>query len=135
MWGKEAEDFDGSNNPVLAIKGARVGEFNGGKNLSLIISSVLKRNPDLPEAHKYILLATLLKSIFETIFVLNYTHIYSYTNMMHKIIVIYNFYVLYIMHVSDYANGILQQIIWRVLNLCLDQVKAILTRHYILFEK
>lgn len=87
MWGKEAEDFDGSNNPVLAIKGARVGEFNGGKNLSLTNSSVLQKNPDLPEAHKYILLAALLKSIFETIFmclttVLNYTHIYSYTNMI-----------------------------------------------------
>ncbi|CAL1689739.1 unnamed protein product [Lasius platythorax] len=52
LWEKEAEDFDGSNNPILAIKGARVGEFNGGKNLSLINSSVLKKDPDLSEAHK-----------------------------------------------------------------------------------
>ncbi|EFN70726.1 Replication protein A 70 kDa DNA-binding subunit [Camponotus floridanus] len=52
LWGKEAEDFDGFNNPILAIKGARVGEFNGGKNLSLINSSVLKKDPDIPEAHK-----------------------------------------------------------------------------------
>ncbi|KMQ86591.1 replication protein a 70 kda dna-binding subunit [Lasius niger] len=57
LWEKEAEDFDGSNNPILAIKGARVGEFNGGKNLSLINSSVLKKDPDLSEAHKYISLA------------------------------------------------------------------------------
>jgi len=77
LWGKEAEDFDGFNNPILAIKGARIGEFNGGKNLSLINSSVLKKDPDLPEAHKYISLTTLLKWIFETIFVLNYicTHV------------------------------------------------------------
>ncbi|XP_077271809.1 replication protein A 70 kDa DNA-binding subunit-like [Temnothorax americanus] len=52
LWGKQAEDFDGSNNPILAIKGARVGEFNGGKNLSLIMSSVLEKDPDLPEAHR-----------------------------------------------------------------------------------
>ncbi|XP_011879704.1 PREDICTED: replication protein A 70 kDa DNA-binding subunit-like isoform X2 [Vollenhovia emeryi] len=52
LWEKQAKDFDGSNNPVLAIKGARVGEFNGGKNLSLVHSSVLEKNPDLPEAHR-----------------------------------------------------------------------------------
>ncbi|GAB1863336.1 Replication protein A subunit [Camponotus japonicus] len=52
LWEKEAEDFDGFNNPILAIKGARIGEFNGGKNLSLINSSILKKDPDLPEAHK-----------------------------------------------------------------------------------
>ncbi|XP_011875175.1 PREDICTED: replication protein A 70 kDa DNA-binding subunit [Vollenhovia emeryi] len=52
LWGKQAEDFDGSNNAILAIKGARVGEFNGGKNLSLMNSSVLEKDPDLPEAHR-----------------------------------------------------------------------------------
>jgi len=52
LWGKQAEDFDGSNNAILAIKGARVGEFNGGKNLSLLTSSVLEKDPDLPEAHR-----------------------------------------------------------------------------------
>lgn len=56
LWGKQAEDFDGSNNPILAIKGARVGEFNGGKNLSLMNSSVLEKDPDLPEAHRYVML-------------------------------------------------------------------------------
>ncbi|EGI59093.1 PREDICTED: replication protein A 70 kDa DNA-binding subunit [Acromyrmex echinatior] len=52
LWGKQAEDFDGSNNPIIAIKGARVGEFNGGKNLSLLHSSVFEKDPDLPEAHR-----------------------------------------------------------------------------------
>ncbi|XP_018310864.1 replication protein A 70 kDa DNA-binding subunit [Mycetomoellerius zeteki] len=52
LWGKHAEDFDGSNNPIIAIKGARVGEFNGGKNLSLLHSSVIEKDPDLPEAHR-----------------------------------------------------------------------------------
>ncbi|KAL6256338.1 hypothetical protein P5V15_012455 [Pogonomyrmex californicus] len=54
LWGKQAEDFDGSNNPVVAIKGARIGEFNGGKNLSLINSSVIEKDPDIPEAHRLI---------------------------------------------------------------------------------
>ncbi|XP_011696922.1 PREDICTED: replication protein A 70 kDa DNA-binding subunit [Wasmannia auropunctata] len=55
MWGKQAEDFDGSNTEapiILAIKGARVGEFNGGKNLSLLQSSVVEQDPDRPEAHR-----------------------------------------------------------------------------------
>lgn len=52
LWGKQAEDFDGSNNPIIAIKGARIGEFNGGKNLSLLNSSTLEKDPDLPEAHR-----------------------------------------------------------------------------------
>lgn len=142
LWGKEAEDFDGFNNPILAIKGARVGEFNGGKNLSLINSSVLKKDPDLPEAHKYISLTTLLKCTFETIFVLNYTHIYSYTKIWCIIYSnisissnIFFMYYIYIIHVSDYADGTLRQIIWRMLNFCLNQVEAILTHHYTHFEK
>ncbi|XP_015606859.1 replication protein A 70 kDa DNA-binding subunit [Cephus cinctus] len=52
LWGTQAIDFDGSNNPVLAIKGVRIGEFNGGKNLSLLGSSNMTIEPDLPEAHK-----------------------------------------------------------------------------------
>lgn len=52
LWGSQAEEFDGSNNPVLAIKGSRVGEFNGGKNLSTISSTVLQLDPDIPEAHR-----------------------------------------------------------------------------------
>jgi replication factor A1 len=56
LWGKQAEDFvgsdDSSNNVIIAIKNARIGEFNGGKNLSLIHSSIIEKNPDLPEAHR-----------------------------------------------------------------------------------
>ncbi|XP_015183898.1 PREDICTED: replication protein A 70 kDa DNA-binding subunit isoform X2 [Polistes dominula] len=52
LWGSDAENFNGSNNPVIAIKGARIGEFNGGKNLSTLMSSVLQIDPDIPEAHK-----------------------------------------------------------------------------------
>ena len=29
LWGAEAEGFDGSKNPVVAIKGARVSDFGG----------------------------------------------------------------------------------------------------------
>nr|XP_033324078.1 replication protein A 70 kDa DNA-binding subunit [Megalopta genalis] len=52
LWDLQAENFDGSMNPVLAIKGARVGEFNGGKNLSAISSTVIQIDPDIPAAHK-----------------------------------------------------------------------------------
>ncbi|XP_076667304.1 replication protein A 70 isoform X2 [Andrena cerasifolii] len=52
LWGSQAEEFDGSNNPVLAVKGSRLGEFNGGKNLSIISSTVLQLDPDIPEAHR-----------------------------------------------------------------------------------
>ncbi|KOC64699.1 Replication protein A 70 kDa DNA-binding subunit [Habropoda laboriosa] len=48
----ETEEFDGNNNPVLAIKGARIGEFNGGKNLSTISATVLQIDPDIPAAHR-----------------------------------------------------------------------------------
>ncbi|XP_076234444.1 replication protein A 70 [Calliopsis andreniformis] len=52
LWGTQAEEFDGSNNPVLAIKGARIGEFNGGKNLSTLNFTVIQIDPDIPEAHR-----------------------------------------------------------------------------------
>lgn len=51
MWGDDAEKFDGSTQPVVAVKGAKVGEFGGGKNLSLQGGSIIKINPDIPEAH------------------------------------------------------------------------------------
>lgn len=50
LWGNQAETFDGSENPVVAIKGARVSDF-AGVSLSLIGSSMLQINPDLPESH------------------------------------------------------------------------------------
>ncbi|CAK9822669.1 Replication protein A 70 kDa DNA-binding subunit [Anthophora retusa] len=52
LWGSQAEEFEGSNNPVLAIKGARIGEFNGGKNLSTLSSTVIQIDPDMEAAHR-----------------------------------------------------------------------------------
>ncbi|CAN7938762.1 unnamed protein product [Ixodes hexagonus] len=50
LWGDEAEKFDASNNPVVAVKGARVSDF-GGVSLSMIGGSLLQLNPDIPESH------------------------------------------------------------------------------------
>ncbi|KAG8180228.1 hypothetical protein JTE90_016216, partial [Oedothorax gibbosus] len=50
LWGKDAETFDGSSNPVVAVKGARVSDFNG-KSLSVSMSSSMQINPDIKEAH------------------------------------------------------------------------------------
>lgn len=52
LWGAEAEQFDGSQHPVIVVKGAKVGEFGGGKNLTVPNSSALKVNPDIPESHR-----------------------------------------------------------------------------------
>ncbi|XP_026327130.1 replication protein A 70 kDa DNA-binding subunit isoform X1 [Hyposmocoma kahamanoa] len=52
LWGNEAESFEGSSNPVVCAKGARLTEFNGSKSLSTTQSTMLRLNPDLPEAHK-----------------------------------------------------------------------------------
>lgn len=52
LWGKEAEDFNHYNQPVLLVKDARINEFNGGKTLSVGGSSVVKINPDLVEGHR-----------------------------------------------------------------------------------
>lgn len=51
LWGTGAENFDGSQQPILAFKGVRVGDFNG-KNLSMLNSSSMQINPDITEAHK-----------------------------------------------------------------------------------
>ncbi|XP_030847892.1 replication protein A 70 kDa DNA-binding subunit isoform X2 [Strongylocentrotus purpuratus] len=50
LWGKEAEDFDGSGNPVIAVKGARLSGF-GGRSLSVLQNSIFQVNPDIPKAH------------------------------------------------------------------------------------
>lgn len=50
LWGGLAETFDGSSNPVVAIKGAKVSDFNG-VSLSALSSSVVQVNPDMPQAH------------------------------------------------------------------------------------
>ncbi|XP_054857924.1 replication protein A 70 kDa DNA-binding subunit [Eublepharis macularius] len=51
LWGAEAEKFDGSRQPVVAIKGARVSDF-GGRSLSVLSSSTIIVNPDSPESFK-----------------------------------------------------------------------------------
>ncbi|CAG9831621.1 unnamed protein product [Diabrotica balteata] len=52
LWGQDAENFDGTNNPVVVIKSAKIGEFGGGKNLSTLVSSTLKINPELKECYR-----------------------------------------------------------------------------------
>ncbi|XP_034487485.1 replication protein A 70 kDa DNA-binding subunit [Drosophila innubila] len=52
LWGDEAVNFDGHVQPVILVKGSRINEFNGGKSLSMGGGSILKINPDMPEAHK-----------------------------------------------------------------------------------
>jgi len=52
LWDTQAEDFDGSLQPVIAIKGARIKEFMGSKSLSLLGSTMMQINPDIEEAHR-----------------------------------------------------------------------------------
>ncbi|KAK9871429.1 hypothetical protein WA026_012805 [Henosepilachna vigintioctopunctata] len=52
LWGNEALSFDGINNPVVVIKGAKIGEFGGGKSLSCLSSTLMKINPDIPESFR-----------------------------------------------------------------------------------
>ncbi|XP_076031483.1 replication protein A 70 isoform X2 [Oratosquilla oratoria] len=51
LWGNQAETFDGSLQPVVAVKGAKLSDYNG-RSLSLLASSSLQLNPDIREAHK-----------------------------------------------------------------------------------
>jgi len=52
LWDTQAEDFDGSLQPVIAIKGSRIREFMGSKSLSLLGSTVMQINPHIEEAHR-----------------------------------------------------------------------------------
>jgi len=51
LWGAEAEGFDGSTNPVVALKGCKVSDF-GGRSLSTMFSTDMAIDPDIPEAHQ-----------------------------------------------------------------------------------
>ncbi|CAB3381247.1 Hypothetical predicted protein [Cloeon dipterum] len=51
LWGEQAENFDGSNNPVVAIRNALVKEFQGNKSLSTGHSAVIAINPDIQVSH------------------------------------------------------------------------------------
>ncbi|KAJ4475701.1 hypothetical protein J3R30DRAFT_3502079 [Lentinula aciculospora] len=51
LWGTQAENFrPDEQNPVIAFKGVKVGDF-GGRSLGMIASSNMTQNPDIPESH------------------------------------------------------------------------------------
>ena len=49
LWAEEAEQFN-SHDAIIAIKGAKVAEFNGIKNISLAFAGTMDVDPDVPEA-------------------------------------------------------------------------------------
>ncbi|XP_029467040.1 replication protein A 70 kDa DNA-binding subunit isoform X2 [Rhinatrema bivittatum] len=49
LWGEDADKFDGSRQPVVAIKGARLSDF-GGRSLSVLSSSTVMLNPDISQS-------------------------------------------------------------------------------------
>lgn len=51
LWGKQAESFEHTNEPVIAFKGVKVGDF-GGRSLSMFSSATMSTEPDIPEAHQ-----------------------------------------------------------------------------------
>ncbi|XP_076002199.1 replication protein A 70 kDa DNA-binding subunit [Genypterus blacodes] len=51
LWGEEAEKFNVTGEPVIAIKGAKLSDY-GGRSLSASFSSTMMINPDIPEAYK-----------------------------------------------------------------------------------
>ncbi|KAJ1528713.1 hypothetical protein ONE63_007106 [Megalurothrips usitatus] len=52
LWGQDAEEFDGSCQPVVAVKGGKVNEFQGSKTVSLPGNATFQINPDIPESHE-----------------------------------------------------------------------------------
>ncbi|ODO10082.1 hypothetical protein I350_02308 [Cryptococcus amylolentus CBS 6273] len=50
LWGKQAESFQGDDQPVIAFKGLKVGDF-GGRSLSMMSNATMVISPDIPEAH------------------------------------------------------------------------------------
>lgn len=49
MWGQKTE-LDYENNPVIAIKNAKIGEYNGVKTISSIATTQVFLNPDMDRA-------------------------------------------------------------------------------------
>ncbi|XP_061606709.1 replication protein A 70 kDa DNA-binding subunit-like isoform X2 [Phyllopteryx taeniolatus] len=49
LWGDQAQMFNASCHPVVAVKGARLSTF-GGRSLAAFFSSTVMVNPDIPEA-------------------------------------------------------------------------------------
>jgi len=54
LWNEKIKEFKGKKEDIIAIKNAKIGEYNYIKNLSLINSSRISINPGVPEAKKYI---------------------------------------------------------------------------------
>nr|CAD7595511.1 unnamed protein product [Timema genevievae] len=52
LWGSQAEEFDDTNQPVIAVKAGRINEFGGGRSVSMTQASIMLVNPDIPEAHR-----------------------------------------------------------------------------------
>ena len=55
LWGRQAENFAPAGEdgyaPLIAFKGVKVGDF-GGRSLSMMSSSSMMPDPDIPEAHE-----------------------------------------------------------------------------------
>ncbi|XP_046981582.1 replication protein A 70 kDa DNA-binding subunit [Schistocerca americana] len=52
LWGEQAEEFSETPGAVLAVKGVKQSDFGGGRSASVLMSSTLQVNPDIPEAHR-----------------------------------------------------------------------------------
>lgn len=52
LWGEQAKNFSGYEQPVVLLKSVKVGEFGGGKTLGTGPGTSIKLNPDVPEGHK-----------------------------------------------------------------------------------
>lgn len=50
IWGRQAQEFSATPDTVIAVKGAKVSDFNG-RSLSLFSSSMMQVDPDIEEAH------------------------------------------------------------------------------------
>nr|CAD7397032.1 unnamed protein product [Timema poppensis] len=52
LWGEQAEQFDGSLQPIVAIKGGRMTEFRGARSISPMTTSIVQVNPDIADAQR-----------------------------------------------------------------------------------
>ncbi|XP_029348630.1 replication protein A 70 kDa DNA-binding subunit B-like [Acyrthosiphon pisum] len=52
LWNEKINEFKGKKEDIIAIKNAKIGEYNYTKNLTLINSSRMSINPGVPEATK-----------------------------------------------------------------------------------
>ncbi|ORY31367.1 hypothetical protein BCR39DRAFT_90121 [Naematelia encephala] len=50
LWGKQAENFEHNDEPVIAFKGVKVGDF-GGRSLSMFSSATMMVEPQIGEAY------------------------------------------------------------------------------------